>query len=828
MADLSTTLSELMSARSKLFATLPSVNNINQFLQKHTHIIDNIIQNIWVQSQPDSADVSIYATGGYARNELYIHSDVDLILIHGKNIDEQTQQKISDFLMQLWDYKIPISHYIGTIENLIDSAKEDLNRYTNLLEMRHITGVTLPTKVFTKIIQEKSITTFYQEKLKEQKTRHKSYGETSYLLEPNIKESPGGLRDVQTLNWLTLRMHSPANLLTQEEKKELASYVNFFKYLRWILHFVAKRAEERLLFEYQKSIATLLDYPGEIINHRIEKLMNQYYLTTKKSNTLLDIWSQAINEHLQIDTNYLSLSHQSDIEKKPQLILELFHYIADNPQYKTFSVETIRYFRVLSQKMTEYKTNDDFNKAFIHFIENTQNLETALRLMHRYDLLGAYINDFQRLTGRMQYDLFHVYTVDKHLLEIIKMICFFESAAAETSYKTCHQIISQLSSKVVLRLAGLFHDIGKGLDGDHSALGANICQVFAEQHQLSAEQTALLIWLVENHLLMSVTAQKKDIYDPQIIEEFAQQVKTKKRLEHLYLLTVADIIATNPKLWNSWKATLLRQLYNACLRCLQNDSNEYPTHTVVAMTQQHALKVLIEAGYNEKQIHALWQHWQEKYFLRHSPQSVVRHTKAILDNHTSDATILVNELSGNKTIEVFVFMRDKSLIIANTTSLFDKFQLSIAEAQILTASNDYTLDSYVLIKTDSVKLNLTCHQIQQSLLKVLNADLKTPTTNKRFISRRQRHFTIKTTIKFQYDNQNNRTMMSLVTTDTTGLIATLTKAFAKHKVQIQHAKIATMGERAEDTFFIVDKKRQPLSDILQKSLYETIIKLLGE
>ena len=828
MADLSTTLSKLMSDRSELFASLPCVNDINQYLQRHTKIIDNIIQHIWAENQPYLANVSVYATGGYARNELYIHSDVDLILVYEHDIAQQTQQKISDFLMQLWDYKIPISHYIGTIENLVLSAKEDLNRYTNLLEMRHITGEVLSTKLFTKIIQEKPITTFYQEKLKEQKNRHLNYGETSYLLEPNIKESPGGLRDVQTLNWLTLRMHTTTNLLTLDEKKELTSYVNFFKYLRWILHFVAKRAEERLLFEYQKTIAKLLDYPGDIINHRIEKLMNQYYLITKKSNTLLDIWSQAINEYLQMDTNYLSLSHQSDIEKKPQLILELFQYIADNPIYKTFSIETIRYFRVLSKKMVEYKTNNDFNKAFIRFVNDTQNLETALRLMHRYDLLGAYIDDFQRLTGRMQYDLFHVYTVDKHLLEIIKMLCFFEKPTAETNYKTCHQIISQLSDKVVLRLAGLFHDIGKGLDGDHSTLGANICQDFAKQHQMSLDQTELLIWLVENHLLMSVTAQKKDIYDPKVIEAFAQQVKTKQRLEHLYLLTVADIIATNPKLWNSWKATLLRQLYNACLRCLQNDAREYPTHTVVAMTQQHALKVLIEAGYNQQQIQNLWQHWQEKYFLRHSPQNVVRHTNAILSNDSSDATILVNALSGNKAIEIFVFMPDKPLIIANTASLFDKLQLSIAEAQILTASNDYTLDSYVLIKTDSTKTTLTCEQIQHSLLKTLNVDLKKPTTNKRFISRRQRHFTIGTDLNFQYDKENNRTIMSLVTTDTTGLIATLTKAFAKHKVQIQHAKIATMGERAEDTFFIVDKERLPLSDILQKSLYETIIKLLGE
>jgi len=840
---------KLITQRNNLIQTLPTPSNILEVLEQHADIIDNIIETIWEAAGLSESTLTLFATGGYGRKALFIYSDVDLIILHPNPLTSDEEQKLSRFITKLWDIKIPVSHYIADYQQAIDDIADDLSRYTNFLELRCIAGGAIAHDFFKKLITAKSADSFYQSKQTELSTRHLDYGETSYLLEPNIKESPGGLRDIQHISWLLKRLtyekdtHKICldNLLTVQENQELHVYYCYFCYLRWILHYVAKKPEERLLFEHQKNIAKLLTYPGSTLNDKVENLMNEFYLTTKKNNTLLDILNYQFKQKYQMANNcinkryknytlidgYVDITDTNAFTKSPALLLDLFRFVADNPDCKGFAVNAIRYFRSIQTAMASLRNDQAFSSAFIQFIKETKQLEKALRLMHRYDLLDAYIADFKRLTGRMQFDLFHVYTVDKHLLMVVKTLLSFKSESAKESHPLCYRLIHELNDETTLRLAALFHDIGKGLSGDHSQLGCEISMDFAKAHHLTDAQTTLLTWLVENHLLMSITAQKKDIYSPEVVEEFAKKVETTQRLNHLYLLTVADIIATNTKLWNSWKATLLQQLYFACLQCFKDAQNRYPTTSIAAMTKQQAINLLAE-NYASETIEKLWASWPEKYFLRHSPKIIAKQTHAILQETSNKPIVLIETLSGKKAFELFICMHDKPLIVCNTTNILNKLHLNIIEAQVLTTKSHYTLDSYVVIFTDATKANLNPKEIKQVLEKELKNPLKVPKTRKHLQTRRQKQFTIKPQINYSDDHQNQRTILSLIASDKPGLLAIITKIFAEENLHIQNAKIATMGERAEDTFYITNKAGQPLTTEQQKTLTKVITQSLRE
>lgn len=814
-----------------LQANIPTVATIQSTLSQYTESVNQTIIALWQNTGLSQVpDLSLYATGGYARDELFLYSDVDILILFPAPINDEIAAQISQFLTAVWDAKIKISHFVGDYTALQQLIQEDLDRYTNLLELRLIAGTAIPQDIYQQWIAQIDPQTFYQRKLAESSARHKNYGETSYALEPNVKQSPGGLRDIHVLHWqlkrYQLELDSPLqlyDLLNQDEAQELKTHYAYLCWIRWLLHTIANRAEDRLLFEYQKGLAEFLEIPGNSINERVEKLMNEYYLAIKKNNEILDILTQEIQQKISPPTaNAPTLAPLSDLLKNPELILNFFQELMHN-ELSSNDIRTLRQLREHFAKITD---NPNFRKSFLHFIKNTTPLEPALHLMHRYGLLGSYISDFQRLTGRMQYDLFHVYTVDKHLLMVIRILDSFEQPAASTEYPLCHQLFQQIPNKLIIRLAALFHDIGKGLGGDHSQLGKKISVKFNELHALEPSDSDLIAWLVQQHLLMSITAQKKDIYASDVIEAFAQEVASIERLNYLYLLTVADIVATDSKLWNSWKASLLQQLYQSTVRCLENNS-DHPTESLIASSQQQALAYL-PAQISIETAQKLWQDWPHKYFLRHAPKTIALHTEKILSNPDQQhPVVVITHLSGHKTYEIFIYMQDKSLIVCNTTHIFDKLHFNILEAQILTSQTGYTLDTFVISDLNEINQKLSDSKLAITLQQELGKSLKIPVTRKRATSRRQKQFAMTPTIEFITDTANKRTVMSLVALDMPGLLATVTACFAKQGIQIQHAKIATMGERAEDTFYITQEDGQPLLANIQEQLHQMLLQNLS-
>jgi [protein-PII] uridylyltransferase len=823
---------------------------VKSLLKAKSEFTDRLLSCCWRHFLGKSADsLALIATGGYGRQELFPYSDIDiLILIHPQQKDS-LQEQLSVFSRFLWDIGLKPGQSVRSLNECVDRAGEDQTIFTGLLEMRLIYGDEKLLKSFKAELQLAGLwpsEKFFTEKMAEQQHRYQKYHETAYNLEPNVKEGPGGLRDLQVISWVFKHHYHSATLhelikygyLHKLEYDMLISSREILWRLRFALHILTGRCEDRLLFDYQRELAKQFGYVDDKQNPDVEQFMQFYFKTVMEIERLNEMLLQLLNENLiSSDENlkpvritseftaiggYLEAADPDIFQQRPLAMLEIFLLAQRLPSIKGIRANTIRAIRkhvcLIDQT---FRANKQANKLFMEILRQPRGVTKVLKRMNRYGVLPAYLPDFANIVARMQYDLFHIYTVDEHTLFVIRNLRRFSLVSKHSDLPFCNNIFLLIPKPELLYIAAIFHDIAKGRGGDHSQLGETIARNFCKQHDLSIHDSKLVSWLVRQHLLMSMTAQRKDISDPEVVHIFALQVGSIEYLNYLYLLTVADIRATNPSLWNSWKDALLKDLYiathNALHRGLHNpmDRSERLTENI-----KDAKQLLCNLGISERRIENSWQHLSDDYFLRYSPDEIAWHTIAIAASDEADLPlVLLRPQTQRSSAEIFVYTRNQKEVFSICTASLDKLGLNILDARIITTADQYALNSFQVLEQSGAAIKDLCQQVRlcntlrHSLISLMPVK-SDGNIHKR--SRQARHFPIETRLTFLDDPAKRHTIIELITTDRAGLLSTIGRAFTDLGIQLHDAKITTIGSRAEDMFYIKDMNAQPIADDAMK------------
>lgn len=831
-------------------------DDIFELVVTRSQHMDQLLTGLWQQEQLDKDQkLALVAVGGYGRGELHPYSDIDLLILCEDGANASVNERLGRFITLLWDLRLEVGHSVRSVAECIRQGEQDLTIATNLIEARLITGcyhtfaelttATEPDKFW-------SSQAFFEAKRQEQIARHQQYQDISYKLEPDIKHSPGGLRDIQTISWVTRRHFGATTLhemvshdfLSEDEYLELLDCQNFLWKLRFALHMASHKADNRLLFDRQRAVATALGFAGEG-NEPIEQMMKRFYQTVRRvqelNEMLLQLFDEAILGHIAMDVSNLTpdfrlrgtLIDVIDAElfiKQPAAIMELFYRIALHPHITGIYSSTLRLLRDARRDLAGFLCEDgECRRFFMMLMRHHQGCGLALTLMHRYGILAAYLPQWHKIVGQMQFDMFHAYPVDEHTHRLLKNIYLFHHGDAKR-HPLCFDICQRMRKPELLNIAALFHDIAKGRGGDHSELGAQDAEDFCELHQLSKPDTRLVVWLVRQHLLMSVTAQRRDIYDPEVISEFARQVRDEIRLDYLYALTVADICATNDNLWNDWKGSLLRELYFSTQKALRQGLENPPDlRLTIRENQRQARQILQQLDTTEAQIKPLWARFTADYFLRHSPEQIAWHSRHILAHGDNLSPLVqISQQPGRGGSELFIYCPDSPNLFGRVAAALDQKNLNIHDAQIMTSKDGYALDTFIVLEPDGQpvsgdRLSDLCQRLTDTL-----QSTAAPLIRIRPPSRRHREFNVLTQVNFLHpkgtsQRSHKRSLMELIALDTPGLLARIGNVFSQLNLNLHAAKITTIGERVEDFFSLTNAEHQPLTASQQAELREKIV-----
>ena len=840
--------------------------DIRHLIEDRAWFVDQILLEAWKQfTWSEQSDIALLAVGGYGRGELHPYSDIDLLILLENADQELFREPIEGFLTLLWDIGLEVGQSVRSVAQCAEEAAADLTVVTNLMESRTIAGpehlrqrmqeVTDPVHMWPS--QE-----FYLAKRKERRQRHAKYNDTEYNFEPNVKGSPGGLRDIQTILWIARRQFGTLKLsamaangfLIESEYRLLASAQEFLWRVRYALHMLAGRSEDRLLFDHQRRIAPLLGFNDGEDKLAVERLMQKYYRSVMVVAELNDLIMQnfeetilrptepgpavALNSRFVLRDGFMEATSSTVFKRTPFAILEVFVLLAQHPEIRGVQVDTILLLRDARHLIDDDFRSDIRNTSlFIELFKCREGIHRNLRRMNHFGILGRYLPEFGHIVGQMQHDLFHIYTVDAHTLNLIKNLRKFRHPEVAELFPLASQLTENLPKPELIYIAGLYHDIGKGRGGDHSELGAVDARIFCERHSLPPWDTRLIVWLVKNHLVMSTTAQRKDLSDPQVIFDFAQLVGDQTRLDYLYVLTVADINATNPTLWNSWRASLLRQLYNLTGQALRRGlDNPLDREELIRHTQNAALELLGDTTVDEDKTEQLWNQLGDDYFMRHTPADVAWHASAILQHQaTSDPLVLIRETTGGDlegATQIFIYAPDQHDFFAVSVAAMGQLNLNIQDARIITSTSQFTLDTYIVLDADGQRIGDNPERIQEirdSLVTALKNPEEYMSIIQRRIPRQLKLFAFAPQVNIYTDTTRQVSVLELIAPDRPGLLARLGQIFLEFDLSLQNAKISTLGERVEDVFFITDAHNQPLTDpALCVKLQQAIIQQLQE
>ena len=850
----------LIQARNTLEYHFLDGEAINSLVSHHAAFVDQILQQAWRDKLEEaSAVIALIAVGGYGRGELHPHSDIDLMILAPEAALHAHASRLEGFLLFLWDIGLEVGHSVRTVQDCIEQARADITVATNLMEARLLCG---PQQLFEEMREQTSQRhiwpgrAFFQAKWDEQIARHRKFHDTAFNLEPNIKEGPGGLRDIQTIGWVAKRHFGAETLadlvshgfLNEDEYQALERGQVFLWRVRYGLHILAKRREDRLLFDYQRKLAIQFGYRDDDSRLAVEHFMKDYYRTIlelgRLNEMLLQLFQEEIlytgeavtihpiNSRFQSRHGFIEVTNPDIFRRYPFALLEIFLILAQNPALRGVRAGTIRLLRQHCHRIDDHFRQDlRCRSLFIELLRQPQGVTHELRRMNRYGILAAYLPVFGQIVGQMQHDLFHVYTVDEHTLFVVRNLRRFTVPEFHHEFPLCSRISQQLPKPELLYIAGLFHDIAKGRGGDHSILGAEEAELFCQQHDLSEYDTHLVSWLIRHHLLMSTTAQRKDISDPDVINSFACEVGNKHYLDYLYLLTVADIRATSPSVWNSWKDALLAELYHSTYKALRRGlSNPVAEGELIAEHMGEALRILALQRVPEAKARALWQRIEQDYFLRYNGAEIAWHTQGILAHgDTGEPLILVRQQTERGGTEIFLYTPIRLNQFTTSTSLLDQMGLNIVSARIIPSNDHYTLDTYIVLEADGRPIHgqHRLQEIRQQLHQLLSQPDLPPPQVQRQMTRQLKHFNIRTQVLFHEDPHQQHSIMEVITSDRPGLLSRIARAMAACEVRLKTAKIATFGERVEDIFFIVDQHGSPVHDDQQRlCLMEHIVEAL--
>ncbi|BBP84951.1 bifunctional uridylyltransferase/uridylyl-removing enzyme [Pseudomonas sp. Pc102] len=856
----------IRQAKEVLDTRFANGRDIRRLVEDRAWFVDQILRAAWERFDwSEDADIALLAVGGYGRGELHPYSDIDLLILLDSADHETFRESIEGFLTLLWDIGLEVGQSVRSVDECAEEARADLTVITNLMESRTIAGpeslrrrmqdVTSPERMWPS-------KDFFLAKRQERKARHAKYNDTEYNLEPNVKGSPGGLRDIQTILWVARRQFGSLNLhalvkegfLVESECSVLASSQEFLWKVRYALHMLAGRAEDRLLFDHQRKLAGLLGFQGDDAKQAIEHFMQKYYRVVMGVAELSDLINQhfeevilrsagsspaqPLNSRFQLRDGYIEVTHPNVFKRTPFALLEIFVLMAQHPDIKGVRADTIRLLRDSRHLIDDDFRSDIRNTSlFIELFKSSQGIHRNLRRMNRYGILGRYLPEFGHIIGQMQHDLFHIYTVDAHTLNLIKHLRKLKWPELAEKFPLASKVIDKLPKPELIYIAGLYHDIGKGRGGDHSELGAVDAEAFCARHQLPAWDSRLVTWLVQNHLVMSTTAQRKDLSDPQVIFDFAQLVGDQTHLDYLYVLTVADINATNPSLWNSWRASLLRQLYTETKRALRRGlENPLDREEQIRQTQTAAIDILVRNGIDQDDAEQLWSQLGDDYFLRHTANDVAWHTEAILQHPAgNDPLVLIKETTQREfegATQIFIYAPDQHDFFAVTVAAMSQLNLNIHDARIITSTSQFTLDTYIVLDTAGGSIGdnpARVKEIREGLIGALKNPDEYPAIIQRRVPRQLKHFAFPPQVTISNDAQRPVTVLEVIAPDRPGLLARIGRIFLDFDLSLQNAKIATLGERVEDVFFVTDADNQPLADPeLCQRLQAAIVSQLSE
>jgi [protein-PII] uridylyltransferase len=831
----------LTQARQRADARLADAfergTDIRDLVAARAWVIEQLVLTAWHGLVGAEAGLELVAVGGFGRGELHPHSDADLLILCPED-DAPPEAGLEAFVQALWDADLHPGHGVRTVADCIEQAATDVSVATSLMESRLIDGRGVLHEAMRAGTDAPALwpaDEFFAAKFDEQQQRHEQFEDTVYNLEPDLKSGPGGLRDIQTIAWVAQRHFGNSTLhglvehdfLSEREHEAMIAARNRLWRIRWALHQISGRAEERLLFDYQRKLAAAFGFDQADDNAAVEAFMQRYYRTVMRverlNEQLLQMFEEellagrrhlpsgAIDDDFRLRHGYLELIDEQAFVRRPQLLLRLFLVLADNPEIRGVRASTIRLIREHLYLIDEAFRSDPANLGlFLALLRRKRRVYSQLERMNRYGILAALIPAFGQVTGRMQFDLFHVYTVDQHILFVIRNLRRIANGRNPGQFANASKQFEQIERPEVLYLAALFHDIAKGRGGDHSELGADDARGFVDRLDMEPDDRELVCWLVENHLLMSMTAQRRDISDPAVIERFAEAVGSARRLVHLYVLTVADIAATRPKLWNSWKDSLLRELLSATLGRFRGDDGEPRDRGEAARRlRERAADVLAGRGLEKQRAAEAMQRIPDPAVARLDTDQLVWSVERLMSQPEPPLAACRN-LADKGITEVFVYADDFDGLFALTAREFDRMELNVLAARIATTADGHSWDVFQIMDANGRALNASDQaRLAAALVEQLGQRNIRPLPG-RPIPRRLKHFLTRSEIAFESGAE--ATQLEIATTDRPGLLSAIAESLLGAGVRLHDARIATFGQRVEDVFVITTTEGRALDD----------------
>ena len=814
-------------------------HNVTKLTKKLSNIAKDLLLEAWLKADLPLGDnknepLALIAVGGFGREDLFPFSDVDILVLLDDTLSEnavrEISPKIEKFISYCWDLGLEIGSSVRNISECLEEASKDITVRTSLLESRLLCGSKRLYRSFVNRFNlDMDPKSFYQEKLLELRQRHHKYQDTPYSLEPNCKESPGGLRDLQVILWVTkaANLGSSFNdlhkkgLISKREAVELNRNHKFLQTLRAHLHLIANRRQDVLVFDHQNQLALNFGLTSTKEKRASEQIMRRYYWAAKAVTQLNEILIQnveailfpqeaqttrPISEHFVERQGLLDIIDPQLFESDPSQILKTFIHFCKTPGINGLSTQILRGLYNARELMDASWRNDVVNReSFIEIVKQPFGVARAFNLMNQTSVLGRYLPAFRKIVGQMQHDLFHVYTVDQHILTVLKNVRRFSVAELAHEFPFCSQLAANYDKPWILVLAALFHDIAKGRGGDHSQLGKKDVRAFGKTHGLTKEDIDLLVWLVAEHLTMSQVAQKQDIGDPEVIESFAKRAKNEKYLTALYLLTVADVRGTSPKVWNAWKGKLLEDLYRLTLRVL--GGAKYDTHSQLQANQEEAKKRLRLYGLTTDAHEELWKQLDVGFFLKQDSGDIAWVTRHLFSKVNTNEPVVRSRLSPiGEGLQVAVYVKDQPDLFARICSYFDQNGFSILDAHIHTTKHGYALDTFQISGSSQLRegghyrdlIQLVEHGLTETLKEVRPL----PEPMKGRLSRQSRIFPIQPRVNLKVDERGQLFVLSLSASDRAGLLYLVAKVLAEHAISLKMARINTLGERVEDTLLL--------------------------